>query len=107
MVAANKDPSCNSNNNWRLNKIEKIDQKKIDNTTITTSYNNNTSLGKVILEGCMSWVTVTSQGLAHATFQNDFIFGGTNVYRNLKSGKKIQGLSIQCECYLRHGQADN
>ena len=47
MVAANKDPSCNSNNNWRLNKIEKIDQKKIDNTTITTSYNNNTSLGEV------------------------------------------------------------
>jgi hypothetical protein len=43
MVAANKDPSCNSNNNWRLNKIEKIDEK-IDNTTITTSYNNDTLL---------------------------------------------------------------
>ena len=52
MVAANKDPSCNSNNNWRLNKIEKIDQKKkIDNTTITTSYNNNTSLGEEMFIG--------------------------------------------------------
>lgn len=52
MVAANKDPSCNSNNNWRLNKIEKIDQKKkIDNTTITTSYNNDTFLGVVMFIG--------------------------------------------------------
>ena len=52
MVAANKDPSCNSNNNWRLNKIEKIDQeKKIDNTTITTSYNNDTFFGVVMFIG--------------------------------------------------------
>ena len=52
MVAANKDPSCNSNNNWRLNKIEKIDEK-IDNTTITTSYNNNTSLGEEMFIGLL------------------------------------------------------
>ena len=52
MVAANKDPSYNSNNNWRLNKIEKIDQKKkIDNTTITTSYNNDTFFGVVMFIG--------------------------------------------------------